>query len=43
MREILSIAPALDEPGLIAFECSKCSYLVSELMSAQQPDADADR
>jgi hypothetical protein len=29
MSEILSIAPTLHEPGLIAYECPNCGYLTS--------------
>jgi hypothetical protein len=36
MDEIVSIAPGWDEPGLVAYECPKCSYVTSELV---QPNA----
>ena len=34
MLDILSIAPTLHQPGLIAFECPNCGYVTSVL---QQP------
>jgi hypothetical protein len=34
MLEVVSIAPTLDEPGLIAYECGKCGHLTSVI---QQP------
>jgi hypothetical protein len=37
MAEILTIAPVVHEPGLIAFECSRCGYLTSML----QPSPDS--
>ena len=36
MIEIVTIAPMLDEPGLIAYECSKCGYVESELQQPKQ-------
>jgi hypothetical protein len=39
MMEIVSIAPLLHEPGLIAYECSKCGYVTSVV----QPPADPQR
>jgi hypothetical protein len=33
--EIVSIAPLLDEPGLIAYECQRCGYVTSVLMPAE--------
>jgi hypothetical protein len=29
MKEVVTIAPLGDEPGLIAYECSKCAHLMS--------------
>ena len=29
MLEIVSIAPLIHEPGLIAYECPKCGYVMS--------------
>jgi DNA-directed RNA polymerase subunit M/transcription elongation factor TFIIS len=31
MSEILTIAPTLHEPGLIAYECHNCGYISSIL------------
>jgi hypothetical protein len=32
MDEVVSIAPVAGEPGLIAYECPKCSYVTSVLV-----------
>jgi C4-type Zn-finger protein len=32
MEEVVSIAPTLGEPGLIAYECPNCVYVKSELL-----------
>jgi hypothetical protein len=32
MEEVVSIAPSLGEPGLIAYECPNCVYVMSELL-----------
>jgi transposase-like protein len=34
MKEVVWIAPALHEPGLIAYECPSCSYATSVLTTA---------
>ena len=34
MADILTIAPTLHEPGLIAYECSNCGYITSVLLRA---------
>jgi hypothetical protein len=31
MEEVVTIAPAGNEPGLIAYECPSCSYVTSVL------------
>jgi hypothetical protein len=36
MQEVVSIAPRVGEPGLIAYECPNCVYVMSELV---QPGA----
>jgi len=41
MHEILSIAPVFNEPGLIAYECSKCGYVASELQPPLRSGAGA--
>jgi hypothetical protein len=32
MDEVVSIAPAVGDPGLIAYECPKCGYVTSVLV-----------
>jgi hypothetical protein len=32
MAEILTIAPLLHEPGLIAYECAACGYVSSVIV-----------
>ena len=34
MEEVVWIAPVLTEPGLIAYECSSCTYVTSVLTPA---------
>ena len=34
MKEVLWIDPIQTEPGLIAYECSSCSYVMSVLTPA---------
>jgi hypothetical protein len=34
MVEIVTIAPLVREPGLIAYECAACGYVTSVLISA---------
>jgi transposase-like protein len=36
MSDIVTIPPTLHQPGLIAYECSKCGYVTSVLV--QPPD-----
>jgi hypothetical protein len=31
MHEVLWIAPAHNDPGLIAYECPSCAYVTSDL------------
>ena len=31
MNEVVTIEPMAGDPGLIAYECSKCGYVTSEL------------
>jgi hypothetical protein len=35
MREVVRIPPLQSEPGLIAYECSACTYTTSEILPAQ--------
>jgi hypothetical protein len=37
MKEVVTIAPLGGEPGLIAYECSKCAHLMSVLYQAPRP------
>ena len=39
MKEIVRIAPVVNETGLIAYECSACHYLTSVLLQAKAPGA----
>ena len=34
MEEVIRIAPALHEPGLVAYECPSCRYVTSVLTPA---------
>jgi hypothetical protein len=34
MAEVVRIAPLVDQPGLIAYECPKCFYTTSEIVPA---------
>jgi predicted nucleic acid-binding Zn ribbon protein len=40
MQEIVSIAPTVNEPGLVAYECRRCGHKTSVL---QQADASCER
>ena len=37
MMEVVTIAPLLHEPGLIAYECPKCGYLTSVFQPPAEP------
>jgi transposase-like protein len=37
MQEVLRIAPAQNDPGLIAYECPSCGYVTSDLMANTHP------
>jgi hypothetical protein len=37
MDEVVRIAPLVDEPGLIAYECPACRYVTSVLWPPSQP------
>jgi hypothetical protein len=37
MNEVVTIAPLGGDPGLIAYECSKCAHLMSVLYQAPWP------
>jgi transposase-like protein len=39
MEEVLRIAPAQADPGLIAYECPSCSYVTSDLTPSNPPAA----
>jgi hypothetical protein len=34
MKDVVTIAPVLNEPGLIAYECPRCGWVTSELIIA---------
>jgi len=36
MVEVVSIAPRLDEPGLIAYQCPACEHAISILQHQQE-------
>ena len=36
MKDVVTIPPVADEPGLIAYECPKCGYVTSELHYPQR-------
>ena len=38
MDEILTIEPVIGEPGLIAYECSRCGYVTSVLLDPIDSD-----
>ncbi len=40
MREIITIAPIGTEPGLIAYECSACSYVTNVIVPAEAESRD---
>jgi hypothetical protein len=33
MKNVVTIAPVVHEPGLIAYECPKCGHLTSVLVT----------
>lgn len=37
MVEIVSIAPLVHEPGLVAYECPNCGYVTSEIQPPLNP------
>jgi hypothetical protein len=37
MKEVLRLAPAQNDPGLIAYECPSCGYVTSAL-TPKRPD-----
>jgi len=38
MQEVVWIAPAQSDPGLIAYECPSCGYVTSVLIDHQRHD-----
>jgi hypothetical protein len=36
MDDVVTIAPRAEEPGLIAYECPKCTYVTSVLVAPQR-------
>ena len=41
MREVTRVAPLLTEPGLIAYECHACNYVMSVILPAGKANEDA--
>jgi predicted RNA-binding Zn-ribbon protein involved in translation (DUF1610 family) len=41
MKDIVTIAPLGDEPGLVAYECPKCGHVTSVLQHPRQPSNSA--
>jgi hypothetical protein len=41
MKDIVTIAPLGDEPGLVAYECPKCGCVKSVLQYPRQPSNSA--
>jgi DNA-directed RNA polymerase subunit M/transcription elongation factor TFIIS len=37
MVEVLTIAPVVHEPGLIAYECTGCGHVTSDLQPPSEP------
>ena len=35
MKDVVTIAPAQSDPGLIAYECPSCGYITSVLIDHQ--------
>jgi len=42
MKDIVTIAPLGDEPGLVAYECPRCGCVTSVLRQPQHHPNDAD-
>jgi hypothetical protein len=40
MDEVLRIAPATGDPGLVAYECPQCRYLTSVLLEPSERTSD---
>jgi DNA-directed RNA polymerase subunit RPC12/RpoP len=38
MKHIITIAPVLDEPGLLGFECPRCGYVTRLVQAAERAD-----
>jgi len=38
MKDVVSIAPVQNDPGLIAYECPSCGYVTSVLIAPQSGD-----
>jgi DNA-directed RNA polymerase subunit RPC12/RpoP len=38
MNDVVTIAPLLGEPGLIAYGCPRCGYVMSVLQEPQRPE-----
>jgi hypothetical protein len=40
MTEVTSVVPLLHEPGLIAYECSRCGYITSVVQAPLEAKRD---
>jgi hypothetical protein len=40
MDEVLRIAPATSDPGLVAYECPQCRYVTSVLLEPSERTSD---
>ena len=38
MKDVVTIAPVGDDPGLIAYECPSCQHITSELIYSPRPN-----
>jgi hypothetical protein len=43
MDEVVSIAPVVGDPGLIAYECPNCSYVTSVLVQPASAESRTSR
>jgi hypothetical protein len=43
MKDVVRIAPAQNDPGLIAYECPSCGYLTSVLIDRQPTTSESNK
>jgi hypothetical protein len=43
MKDVVRIAPAQNDPGLIAYECPSCGYVTSILIDHQPTTSESER